>query len=845
MSKDQNSPSQSTQEFAMRKHADRLKSLTAFNPFQNDLKCYNLAQRTDFEQPNHEQNLKMAKSRHFSDAKPDLEILNNCEEQKRGSLFTPSLTNSLSFDPRSVKGDHQPNVSSKGDNKIPSNTDTQLVPVSVTEVGASLDAQYELLRQKKEELLLLQKNVENSLENIHCKITGGEPKVVPDKKEPEVPIEVNTREHRRNNAFVVCKPNVRMIKSKYVKASKNMTRNTPKVGEGKKGLHFTKQSIVRGRKGKRKSARKLENQTVDNKRDKNDLKKNISSMKNNVNKRENTDPKKTIRIMENSECKSSLKKHNYPKQVPTTNQGYLNQDKSKSIENRNNSSNSRSTPSVRRDRATRNRDASANSSCSKTKRLTTPRPKTDNKNIKSDLKKNNEAKTPVKSTLKAHKKGGKEKKSRGKSSYKKSYSSKLTNVKTCKALSVKIIKQLSTLTEHTYGVEKILRNFSELISVFDNPRYKICEDIFEKWIKLTSDLRTSAKTNLTDVSAEVPKSYRMKLDGTFVQKPQKDIKTRKRRDSVQSSSKECLLQTSKAKNKPSKKEANISNKEGEVGISRSMSKPFLNQEKRAKYHCNILVDKDENILSDHHSSSLGETPCDQQDKQIVNYQQRVKPRNLESNFNDEKNILLSPPNDSCLLDDSEYMDEPNQFPPVLTRKDHDDTFNFSITYKQNVLNASQYDERGYGSHKDKPNSVLFNIRDKENTQKSIFEHDTSNECSESPVKGNSTKLSKWVENVKQEKYQSEIYSKKFDSKRFESKSTIKQISREKYPQDKRTSQHRLNLDLNYDSSFRPPQDPSHTPLHETSPSSSLKFQKSLEAEERMDKILFSPPRSHL
>lgn len=73
------------------------------------------------------------------------------------------------------------------------------------------------------------------------------------------------------------------------------------------------------------------------------------------------------------------------------------------------------------------------------------------------------------------------------------------------------------------------------------------------------------------------------------------------------------------------------------------------------------------------------------------------------------------------------MDEPNQFPPVLTEKDHDDTINFSVTCKQNVYNTPQYDERAYGSQKDKPNPVLFRIRDKENVQKSIFEPDMASE----------------------------------------------------------------------------------------------------------------------
>lgn len=51
-------------------------------------------------------------------------------------------------------------------------------------------------------------------------------------------------------------------------------------------------------------------------------------------------------------------------------------------------------------------------------------------------------------------------------------------------------------------------------------------------------------------------------------------------------------------------------------------------------------------MSDHNTSSFGNTPCGEQAKPGINYQQRMRPKNLESNFDDEKNILLSPPNDS-------------------------------------------------------------------------------------------------------------------------------------------------------------------------------------------------------
>ncbi|CAI2360635.1 unnamed protein product [Moneuplotes crassus] len=425
-------------------------------------------------------------------------------------------------------------------------------------------------------------------------------------------------------------------------------------------------------------------------------------------------------------------------------------------------------------------------------------------------------------------------KSRGKSSYKNSYATKLANMKACKSLSVKIIKQLSSCNEPTHGLEKVLRNFSDLVAIFDNSRYKVCDDTFEKWLKLTSQLKLSAKTHLTDLSSEVSKRYKMKFDGTISKKPLKNVKSSKRGDSKRSSKRSSLLQSKRISRVSTKKALNSSKEE--FGISRSFSKPFLNQERAAEYHCNILVEKDP--INEHQIlSSFGGTPCHEKENRIISFEEKVKSKKLEAPCEDG-NIMLSSPKGSVGLNDSESMDEPNQFPPMKTEKNQNEEINFSDVQTTNFFNPPKVEEKVHASQNDKSNIAHLKIKDKENEHKGIFNAESSHELEDSPIKKASIKLSKWVENVKQEKYQSDIYSQKFESKR-----SIKQMKVGRYLEAEQPDESH-NQAHEYTSLGKSTENVSYSSHQSNEFSKYLeshadKVKRNREAEERMNKILYS------
>lgn len=70
--------------------------------------------------------------------------------------------------------------------------------------------------------------------------------------------------------------------------------------------------------------------------------------------------------------------------------------------------------------------------------------------------------------------------------------------------------------------------------MFKNQRYKICSETFSEWLKLTTQLRIRAKTHLSDVNADIPQSYKMKISGRISKKPSSETnksKVRKSRES--------------------------------------------------------------------------------------------------------------------------------------------------------------------------------------------------------------------------------------------------------------------------------------------------------------------------
>ena len=95
------------------------------------------------------------------------------------------------------------------------------------------------------------------------------------------------------------------------------------------------------------------------------------------------------------------------------------------------------------------------------------------------------------------------------------YARKLANLKSCKSLALKVIKQLSNIPEPSFELEKLLRNFSDILNVVTKSKRKLCPDAFEEWLKATAQLRISSINNLADTSTEIPKSYKLKFDSSI------------------------------------------------------------------------------------------------------------------------------------------------------------------------------------------------------------------------------------------------------------------------------------------------------------------------------------------
>lgn len=231
------------------------------NPFQNDSKFIGLGGRDYFNAQN---------------ACSSFQKFNK-DQPKAGKHC--NVNYKINLEPRSVK---------EGNDCSLTTGSGAIAPLSVVETVDPLDEDYDLLRRKKEELLKIQQNVKNSLETISSKINQ------------TLPSDSDPKEHRRNHAFAVSKPSVKMMKSKYAKASQNLSRNSNKIHNCLKNTHSTNQSNLRGRKGKKKAPRKLENQTFEEEREKHCLKK-ISEYTNHAMRRDNTDPKKAINIMKSFE----------------------------------------------------------------------------------------------------------------------------------------------------------------------------------------------------------------------------------------------------------------------------------------------------------------------------------------------------------------------------------------------------------------------------------------------------------------------------------------------------------------------------------------------------------------
>ena len=329
---------------------------------------------------------------------------------------------------------------------------------------------------------------------------------------------------------------------------------------------------------------------------------------------------------------------------------------------------------------------------------------------------------------------------------------------------MKIIKQWSNILEPNHNLEKVLRNFSDLITIFSNPRYKVCQDTFNEWLKLTSQLRISAKTHLADISTEVPKSYKVNFEGKINDKSAKEISKSKKdwikilKNSTKKSFIPSKRQTFEHKTILNPKFKNSMRKGSELGMSRSFTRPSLHNDNKAKNHWNIHIDKETNENEQWFENSQEQQMKSHSELDLMKNLNNFSTNKIQGECKNDKNSSFSSNTiDSKISNDSESMDEPNKHPPQQEEKVDESPLNLYINSTNTFKNQNKCEDIYLHEEKADSNDYLLKISEKENTGRSIFEPETSNDWSESPIKDkNSTKLSKWVENVMYSSYQENV-----------------------------------------------------------------------------------------